>query len=140
MTADMKFTRDTPFAITAYSIHVYIDCLSTIVFILPLHLDYTKVIILILWWRNFQLEYWRTFQLVSTFLFQCFSPKVRNHTKISYDNDFLRNGAIRNRGSRLKPSRNNRSPLNTLKQAYASLRFRVILSTTSHICCAAILE
>ncbi|RGZ96261.1 hypothetical protein DW956_20735, partial [Phocaeicola vulgatus] len=36
------------------------------VFILPLHLDYTKVIILILWWRNFQLEYWRTFQLVST--------------------------------------------------------------------------
>lgn len=23
MTADMKFTRDTPFAITAYSIHVY---------------------------------------------------------------------------------------------------------------------
>ena len=47
-----------------------IDCLSTIVFLLPLHLDYTKVIILILWWRNFQLEYWRTFQLVSTsFLF-----------------------------------------------------------------------
>ena len=45
-----------------------IDCLSTIVFILPLHLDYTKVIILILWWRNFQLEYWRTFQLVSTVL------------------------------------------------------------------------
>ena len=45
-----------------------IDCLSTIVFILPLHLDYTKVIILILWWRNFQLEYWRTFQLVSTHL------------------------------------------------------------------------
>ena len=43
-----------------------IDCLSTIVFILPLHLDYTKVIILILWWRNFQLEYLRTFQLVST--------------------------------------------------------------------------
>ena len=43
-----------------------IDCLSTIVFILPLHLDYTKVIILILWGRNFQLEYWRTFQLVST--------------------------------------------------------------------------
>ena len=43
-----------------------IDCLSTIVFILPLHLDYTKVIMLILWWRNFQLEYWRTFQLVST--------------------------------------------------------------------------
>ena len=43
-----------------------IDCLSTIVFILPLHLDYTNVIILILWWRNFQLEYWRTFQLVST--------------------------------------------------------------------------
>jgi hypothetical protein len=31
-----------------------------------LHLDYTKVIILILWWRNFQLEYWRIFQLVST--------------------------------------------------------------------------
>lgn len=44
-----------------------IDCLSTIVFILPLHLDDTKVIILILWWRNFQLEYWRTFQLVSTY-------------------------------------------------------------------------
>ena len=44
-----------------------IDCLSTIVFILPLHLDYTKVIILILWWRNFQLEYWRIFQLVSTY-------------------------------------------------------------------------
>ena len=44
-----------------------IDCLSTIVFILPLHLDYTKVIILILWWRNFQMEYWRTFQLVSTY-------------------------------------------------------------------------
>ena len=43
-----------------------IDCLSTIVFILPLYLDDTKVIILILWWRNFQLEYWRTFQLVST--------------------------------------------------------------------------
>lgn len=32
-----------------------------------MHLDYTKVIILILWWRNFQLEYWRTFQLVSTY-------------------------------------------------------------------------
>ena len=32
-----------------------IDCLSTIVFILPLYLDYTKVIILILWWRTFQL-------------------------------------------------------------------------------------
>ena len=41
---------------------------TTIVFILPLHLDYTKVIILILWWRNFQLEYWRTFQLVSTYM------------------------------------------------------------------------
>ncbi|MDB0825950.1 GNAT family N-acetyltransferase, partial [Phocaeicola vulgatus] len=27
-----------------------------------------KVIILILWWRNFQLEYWRTFQLVSTYI------------------------------------------------------------------------
>lgn len=33
-----------------------------------MHLDYTKVIILILWWRNFQLEYWRIFQLVSTIL------------------------------------------------------------------------
>ena len=33
-----------------------------------MHLDYTKVIILILWWRNFQLEYWRTFQLVSTII------------------------------------------------------------------------
>ena len=43
-----------------------IDCLSTIVFILPVQWEYTKVIILILWWRNFQLEYWRTFQLVST--------------------------------------------------------------------------
>jgi len=47
-----------------------IDCLSTIVFILPLYLDDTKVIILILWRRTFQLEYWRTFQLVSTFLGQ----------------------------------------------------------------------
>ncbi|WP_418633790.1 hypothetical protein, partial [Segatella hominis] len=46
----------------------------TIVFILPLHLDYTKVIILILWWRNFQLEYWRTFQLVST-------PKALSNTR-----------------------------------------------------------
>ncbi|RKU81430.1 hypothetical protein DW945_03430, partial [Parabacteroides sp. AM44-16] len=36
------------------------------VFILPLYLDDTKVIILILWRRTFQLEYWRTFQLVST--------------------------------------------------------------------------
>ena len=25
-----------------------------------------RVILLILWWRNFQLEYWCTFQLVST--------------------------------------------------------------------------
>ncbi|AZS32214.1 hypothetical protein D8S85_21515 (plasmid) [Butyricimonas faecalis] len=33
------------------------------------------------------------------FLFQCFSPKARNHTRISYYNDFLGNGAIRNRGS-----------------------------------------
>lgn len=66
MTADMKFTEYTSFAITAYPIHVYIDCLSTIVFILPLHLDDTKVIIFILWWRTFQLEYWHTFQLVST--------------------------------------------------------------------------
>ena len=33
-----------------------------------MHLDYTKVIILILWWRNFQLEYWRNFQLVSTYM------------------------------------------------------------------------
>ena len=40
-----------------------IDCLSTIVFILPLHLDYTKVIILILWWRNFQLEYLAHFSI-----------------------------------------------------------------------------
>jgi len=31
-----------------------------------LYLDDTKVIILILWRRTFQLEYWRTFQLVST--------------------------------------------------------------------------
>ena len=53
-----------------------IDCLSTIVFILPLHLDYTKVIILILWWRNFQLEYWRTFQLVSTILIDLFIASV----------------------------------------------------------------
>ena len=45
-----------------------IDCLSTIVFILPLYLDDTKVIILILWRRTFQLEYWRTFQLVSTII------------------------------------------------------------------------
>jgi len=55
-----------------------IDCLSTIVFILPLHLDYTKVIILILWWRNFQLEYWRTFQLVST----C---KTQSEMELSYE-------------------------------------------------------
>lgn len=53
-----------------------IDCLSTIVFILPLHLDYTKVIILILWWRNFQLEYWRTFQLVSTIMIHLFMRKI----------------------------------------------------------------
>lgn len=31
-----------------------------------MYLDDTKVIILILWRRTFQLEYWRTFQLVST--------------------------------------------------------------------------
>ena len=52
-----------------------IDCLSTIVFILPLYLDDTKVIILILWRRTFQLEYWRTFQLVSTFFKHVFSEK-----------------------------------------------------------------
>ena len=52
-----------------------IDCLSTIVFILPLYLDDTKVIILILWRRTFQLEYWRTFQLVSTGM-QGFSVKI----------------------------------------------------------------
>ena len=58
-----------------------IDCLSTIVFILPLHLDYTKVIILILWWRNFQLEYWRNFQLVSTLFSNTmiiFVPQIKN--------------------------------------------------------------
>ena len=60
-----------------------IDCLSTIVFILPLHLDYTKVIILILWWRNFQLEYWRTFQLVSTGL-QSFTQKRYSNYTVLY--------------------------------------------------------
>lgn len=40
-----------------------------------MHLDYTKVIILILWWRNFQLEYWRNFQLVSTV--RVLDPKTR---------------------------------------------------------------
>lgn len=44
-----------------------------------MHLDYTKVIILILWWRNFQLEYWRTFQLVSTHHAQ----SKREQTKIT---------------------------------------------------------
>ena len=57
-----------------------IDCLSTIVFILPLHLDYTKVIILILWWRNFQLEYWRTFQLVSTAYDMSNTPRISFET------------------------------------------------------------
>ena len=66
-----------------------IDCLSTIVFILPLHLDYTKVIILILWWRNFQLEYWRTFQLVSTTLV----TKVVFASKL---NDFIKSNTIYN--------------------------------------------
>ncbi|MCG0151655.1 hypothetical protein L4X54_17085, partial [Phocaeicola vulgatus] len=68
------------------------DCLSTIVFILPLHLDYTKVIILILWWRNFQLEYWRTFQLVSTDNRACkgqisriFASLFPNYGRKSYD-------------------------------------------------------
>jgi len=59
-----------------------IDCLSTIVFILPLHLDYTKVIILILWWRNFQLEYWRTFQLVSTHRYMN-DAELANYLKVS---------------------------------------------------------
>jgi len=63
-----------------------IDCLSTIVFILPLHLDYTKVIILILWWRNFQLEYWRTFQLVSTLNGKRISKTVKSKGKPWYQN------------------------------------------------------
>ena len=62
-----------------------IDCLSTIVFILPLHLDYTKVIILILWWRNFQLEYWRTFQLVSTGNDIILQQIQRNYDQIKAD-------------------------------------------------------
>ncbi|MFS2593791.1 hypothetical protein AAH101_19300, partial [Phocaeicola vulgatus] len=41
------------------------------------------VIILILWWRNFQLEYWRTFQLVSTVIFEIQSKNGRNISKIS---------------------------------------------------------
>ena len=61
-----------------------IDCLSTIVFILPLHLDYTKVIILILWWRNFQLEYWRTFQLVSTIIVKFKIHSARGKVRPSY--------------------------------------------------------
>lgn len=42
-----------------------IDCLSTIVFIFPLYLDDTKVIILILWWRTFQLvsTLWRVWRI-----------------------------------------------------------------------------
>ena len=60
-----------------------IGCLSTIVFILPWHLDYTKVIILILWWRNFQLEYWRTFQLVSTHM------ELKNASNVPFSVDFV---------------------------------------------------
>jgi len=45
-------------------------------------LDYTKVIILILWWRNFQLEYWRTFQLVSTY------NRTRSDKRMIYFNIF----------------------------------------------------
>ena len=69
-----------------------IDCLSTIVFILPLHLDYTKVIILILWWRNFQLEYWRTFQLVSTFIV-VFKRQISNYANYDIVNDTV-NGIV----------------------------------------------
>ena len=67
-----------------------IDCLSTIVFILPLHLDYTKVIILILWWRTFQLEYWRTFQLVST----AHAPSTKHASRTVDNNLFMVNGDI----------------------------------------------
>jgi len=45
-------------------------------------LDYTKVIILILWWRNFQLEYWRTFQLVSTHI-----DDFLKKTNLKFDNN-----------------------------------------------------
>ena len=68
VTTDVKFTSYATFAIAAYAIHMYY-CLSfyhsfhfTSVFI------HTKVVILILWWRTFKLEYWRTFQLVYTFI------------------------------------------------------------------------
>ena len=50
-----------------------------------MHLDYTKVIILILWWRNFQLEYWRTFQLVSTDI-KRFCYRLDNYTAITAEN------------------------------------------------------
>ena len=42
-----------------------------------------RVIILILWWRNFQLEYWRTFQLVSTGL-QSFTQKRYSNYTVLY--------------------------------------------------------
>ena len=50
-----------------------------------MHLDYTKVIILILWWRNFQLEYWRTFQLVSTVMAEakCAGDRARTAEEVA---------------------------------------------------------
>ena len=76
VTTDVKFTSYATFAIAAYAIHMYY-CLSfyhsfhfTSVFI------HTKVVILILWWRTFKLEYWRTFQLVYTLYYACKQGKT----------------------------------------------------------------
>ena len=67
-----------------------------------MHLDYTKVIILILWWRNFQLEYWRTFQLVSTLI----QPEYRYWTCQKFNGSFwgaYLNGAQFNVGGKKMP-------------------------------------
>ena len=53
-----------------------------------MHLDYTKVIILILWWRNFQLEYWRTFQLVSTVC------RILSYSTFNRKNDLFDNSKV----------------------------------------------
>ena len=41
-----------------------IDCVCRIVLILGLDLDYRKVIIVMVWWGNFEVEYWGSFELV----------------------------------------------------------------------------
>ncbi|MCG0294869.1 hypothetical protein L4X49_19170, partial [Phocaeicola vulgatus] len=86
-------------------------------------------IILILWWRNFQLEYWRTFQLVSTDIAYLYRSFFENSLMLSQlKADILRFESANDRYARLQqhfPEITRRAPL-TMIASYLQMTLETL--------------